>query len=205
MIVETCSLLLLDEELGAALGLASTVRDLACEEEIVLVGCNRSCLGHILDLICLKRFFLDKWLSECLVYTTVTIQMTVIGPVEVLLLDRDVLHVDRRAAKFTLVQAITHQFDRVLTDQQQVPIDPSNGAFVTDIDIEQVMKLVQSETATEDVLNDGPVLLRFDLLTVYLCVVEFDFVLKDLVAVANVKELVLEIVGRVCRILQITN
>ena len=67
------------------------------------------------------------------------------------------------------------------------------------------MKLVQSETATEYVLNDGPVLCRFDFLTVYLCVVELDFVLKDLVAVANVKELVLEIVGRVCRILQITN
>ena len=103
MVVETRSLLLLDKELGASLRLTSSIRDLACEEKIVFVGCNYSCLGHILDLICLKRFFLDEWLSEGLVHTTVAIQVTVVGPVEVLLLNRDVLHIDRRAAKFTLV------------------------------------------------------------------------------------------------------
>jgi len=65
---------------------------LACEEEEVLVRGHFVSLADVFNLICLERLCSDKWLRESLVDATVPITVTVIRPIEVLLLDGDVAH-----------------------------------------------------------------------------------------------------------------
>ena len=123
MIVETRTLLLLDEDLCFRLGLSSSGGHLAGEEEIVFICCDGGRLTHIFDLIRLERLVPNERLREGLVDTAVAIHVTIVGPVEVLVLNRNRRHVDGRTTELTFVERIADKIDRILLKQEQVSVD----------------------------------------------------------------------------------
>ena len=135
--------------------------------------------------------------------TAVAIHVTIVGPVEVFMLNRNRRHVDGRTTELTFVERIADKIDRILFKQEQVSVDLPDRAFVRDVHIEQVMELVKGESTAEDVLNDGPVECRADLWLGV--VIEHDLVLQYSIAIADVEKISFEIVGRVGRIVQATN
>ena len=136
MIVKTRALLFLHKDLCFRLGLTSPGGHLAGEEEIVFVCCDGGRLAHIFDFIRLERLVSNERLREGFVDTAVAVQVTIVGPVEVLVLNRNRGHVDGRTTELTLVQRIADKIDRILLKQEQVSVDLPDRAFVRDIHIE---------------------------------------------------------------------
>ena len=96
---------------------------MAGEEEIVFVCRDGRRLAHIFDLIRLERLVPNERLRKGLVDTAVAIHVTIVGPVEVFVLNRNRRHVDGRTTELTFVERIADKIDRILLKQEQVSVD----------------------------------------------------------------------------------
>lgn len=140
-------------------------------------------------------------------HAAVAIIVAVVGPVEILLLNGDIGYV---LHSFTLERIVLHHewqefvLVQISRTKQMDFLDLADLALA-DVDIEQVIELVQGHSSAPHLLlrvHNGAFQLSrvddVDAVRVY----EVDLVLQNLVTVANVELLVLEIVGGVRRPLQ---
>ena len=197
MVVESSSLLLLNEEVDEILALRAIC--LSCEKEIVLVGSHAVGPDYVLDLISLERFLLDEWFSESLVDTSVAREISVTCPVQIFLLDLNVLHALGSTADCTIVDTLFDEIDWVFPGKQKIFWYLIDGTKANGINIEQVVPFIECKPSAVCTLHDGSVFDSFDRISV---LIELNIILDDRIAVAHIEQLVLEIIRGVGRILQ---
>ena len=194
MIVQTGSLLLLNEEVDDILALFS----LSGEEKIVLVGCHSIRSDYILYLVRLERLLLDEWFSESLVDSSMACSVCITRPVQILLFDLNVLHALRCRANSTIVDTLCDDMNWVHLCEQKIQVDFIDRTQAYGINVEKIVELIKSDASAIDTLHDRSVLFNFDTSS---ALFEQNFILDDFVTVAYIKQLVFEVISRVSWIL----
>ena len=199
VIVKPSALFLLNEERGDIATACLRTR----EEKVVLVYCYIISRLHVLYLIGLEGFGQDERLSESLMNTTVPIIVTIVCPIEILVLNGDVLNLPSRVTRRAFVQDTNH-ISWVLFNFQQVSVHSADLALLAAsrslvlIDKEEVAKLVDCEAATADVGDDGTLFSGLDRI-----IDEGELVLGNMITVADVEISKFEIEGSVGRVGQV--
>lgn len=151
----------------------------------------------------MEGFGQDERLSESLVNTTVPIIVTIVCPIEILVLNGDVLNLPSRVTRRAFVQDTNH-ISWVLFNFQQVSVHSADLALLAAsrslvlIDKEEVAKLVDCEAATADVGDDGTLFSGLDRI-----IDEGELVLGNMITVADVEISKFEIEGSVGRVGQV--
>ena len=205
VIVKPSTLFLLNEERGDDIANACL---LTREEKVAIIYCDIICLPHVLDLISLEGLRQDERLSESLVHTTVPIIVAIICPIEILVLNGDVLNLPGRVTRRAFVHdteiiscRITALIHLLL---QQVFVHPTDLTQLAAprplilIDKEQVAKLVDCQATTGYFSNYGAISVGNDVI-----IEESEYILDNLITVADIKIAVFEVEGSVCRVIQV--
>ena len=136
-----------------------------------------------------------------------SITVAIIGPIEILVFNGDVLDFSGRFTRGTLVDNsgdidgifVENQIEQIKVYFVDLRLHTTTRSLIL-VHVEKIAEFIDSKTTALDVLYDWASLLGCDAVSK-----ESDFVLEDLVTVADVELFVSEIVRSVCRVLPANN
>ena len=136
-----------------------------------------------------------------------SITVAIISPIEILVFNGDILDFFGRFTRGTLIHNsgdidgifVENQIEQIKVYFVDLRLRATTRSLIF-VHIEKIAEFIDSKTTAPDVLHDWASLLRCDAVSK-----ESDFVLEDLVTVADVELFVSEIVRSVCRVLPANN